>query len=42
VVEPFLIQRGLVQRTPRGRLAMARAFTHLGLEPPRASSDKLL
>lgn len=42
VVEPFLIQQGLVQRTPRGRLAMARAFTHLGLEPPRASSDALL
>jgi len=42
VVEPFLIQQGLVQRTPRGRLAMARAFTHLGLEPPRASSDTLL
>lgn len=42
VVEPFLIQQGLVQRTPRGRLAMARAFTHLGLEPPRASTDTLL
>jgi Holliday junction DNA helicase RuvB len=42
VVEPFLIQQGLVQRTPRGRLAMSRAFTHLGTEPPRATPDKLI
>ena len=42
VVEPFLIQQGLVQRTPRGRLAMARAFAHLGADPPRSSSDTLL
>ena len=42
VVEPFLIQRGLVQRTPRGRAATPRAFEHLGL-PPRASvEDRLL
>ena len=42
VVEPFLIQQGLVQRTPRGRLAMSRAFAHLGVDPPRPSSDTLL
>lgn len=42
VVEPFLIQRGLVQRTPRGRAATARAFEHLGLQPPRGSGDTLL
>ncbi|RKZ06855.1 Holliday junction branch migration DNA helicase RuvB, partial [bacterium] len=42
VVEPFLIQQGLVQRTPRGRVAMSRAFVHLGLEPPRAASGSLL
>ncbi len=32
VYEPFLIQRGLLQRTPRGRLATAQAYEHLGLE----------
>jgi holliday junction DNA helicase RuvB len=31
IIEPFLIQRGLVQRTPRGRLLTAHAFRHLGL-----------
>jgi Holliday junction DNA helicase RuvB len=35
VVEPFLIQQGFIQRTPRGRTAAARAWTHLGLEPPK-------
>lgn len=34
VVEPFLIQSGLLQRTPRGRETTARACAHLGLEPP--------
>jgi len=32
--EPFLILEGLIQRTPRGRTATRRAYTHLGLEPP--------
>ena len=31
VLEPFLIQRGLIQRTPRGRLLTGHAFRHLGL-----------
>ncbi|MBK9178419.1 MAG: Holliday junction branch migration DNA helicase RuvB [Acidimicrobiales bacterium] len=35
VYEPFLIQRGLVMRTPRGRVATAAAWRHLGVEPPR-------
>lgn len=35
VVEPFLIQQGFIQRTPRGRAATARAFEHLGLTPPQ-------
>lgn len=35
VVEPFLIQQGFLARTPRGRVAMGRAFTHLGLPAPR-------
>ncbi len=35
IIEPFLIQCGFIQRTPRGRLLTARAFRHLGLEEPR-------
>jgi Holliday junction DNA helicase RuvB len=34
VYEPYLLQRGFLQRTPRGRMATARAFAHLGLAPP--------
>jgi holliday junction DNA helicase RuvB len=34
VYEPYLLQRGLLERTPRGRCATARAWTHLGLDPP--------
>jgi Holliday junction DNA helicase RuvB len=34
VYEPFLIQQGLIARTPRGRVAMPAAFQHLGLRPP--------
>ena len=34
VYEPFLLQAGLVMRTPRGRLAAPRAYEHLGLEIP--------
>ncbi|MBM3529545.1 MAG: Holliday junction branch migration DNA helicase RuvB [Alphaproteobacteria bacterium] len=40
IIEPFLIQRGLLQRTPRGRLITAAAFRHLGLaEPTRDPSQ---
>jgi holliday junction DNA helicase RuvB len=36
IIEPFLIQKGFLQRTPRGRLLTGLAFQHLGLpEPPR-------
>jgi Holliday junction DNA helicase RuvB len=35
VYEPFLIQGGLLMRTPRGRVATAGAFAHLGLTAPR-------
>jgi Holliday junction DNA helicase RuvB len=35
VIEPFLLQQGFIQRTPRGRLLTARAWRHLGLSPPR-------
>ncbi len=34
VYEPYLLQRGFIQRTPRGRVATPHAFAHLGLEPP--------
>jgi holliday junction DNA helicase RuvB len=34
IIEPFLIQRGLIQRTPRGRLLTGHAFRHLGLAEP--------
>jgi Holliday junction DNA helicase RuvB len=37
VIEPFLLQQGLIQRTPRGRMLAAKAWTHLGLAPPRAA-----
>ncbi|MDQ2861832.1 MAG: Holliday junction branch migration DNA helicase RuvB, partial [Pseudomonadota bacterium] len=36
VIEPFLLQQGFIQRTPRGRLACAKAYQHLGLTPPPA------
>jgi Holliday junction DNA helicase RuvB len=34
IIEPFLIQKGFVQRTPRGRLLTGHAFKHLGLAEP--------
>jgi Holliday junction DNA helicase RuvB len=37
VYEPFLLQLGLLMRTPRGRVAMPSAWQHLGLEPPPPS-----
>ncbi|HEY9550024.1 MAG TPA: Holliday junction DNA helicase RuvB C-terminal domain-containing protein, partial [Kiloniellaceae bacterium] len=36
VIEPYLIQQGLVQRTPRGRMLTRGAFTYLGLDVPRS------
>lgn len=38
VYEPFLIQQGMIARTPRGRVAMAVAYEHLGLTPPTPGS----
>jgi Holliday junction DNA helicase RuvB len=37
VIEPYLIQQGFLQRTPRGRIATLAAFRHLGVAPPAAS-----
>jgi len=36
VIEPYLLQQGYLQRTPRGRVATAAAYLHLGLTPPNA------
>jgi Holliday junction DNA helicase RuvB len=37
VIEPFLLQQGFIQRTPRGRMACAKAYSHLGLTAPKAT-----
>jgi Holliday junction DNA helicase RuvB len=39
--EPFLLQIGVLQRTPRGRVATSSAYAHLGLEPP-VSAQRVL
>ncbi len=39
VIEPFLIQQGLLARTPRGRVPTPSAWAHLGLEPPEQSQQ---
>lgn len=36
VIEPFLIQQGFIQRTPRGRIATPRAYRHLGFDLPES------
>lgn len=35
VIEPYLLQQGLIQRTPRGRMLAQKAWRHLGLEEPQ-------
>ena len=40
VYEPYLLQEGLIKRTPRGRAATPAAFAHLGLEPPRTPARR--
>lgn len=37
VHEPYLLQEGFIQRTPRGRMALGLAFRHLGLPTPSES-----
>jgi len=39
VYEPYLLQQGLIQRTPRGRSVTDSAYLHLGLMPPKRSED---
>jgi Holliday junction DNA helicase RuvB len=38
VIEPYLIQQGYLQRTPRGRIATLAAYRHLGVAPPRTDT----
>lgn len=42
VYEPYLLQLGMIKRTPRGRVAMPRAYTHLGRPLPRDRQHSLL
>lgn len=37
IIEPYLIQSGFIQRTPRGRALTPAAYAHLGLQPPRGA-----
>ena len=39
VIEPYLIQQGYLVRTARGRMVTHKAYTHLGLKPPRKAPD---
>ena len=39
VIEPYLLQQGLIQRTPRGRALAKGGWEHLGLSPPKSSGD---
>ena len=39
VIEPYLIQQGYLQRTPRGRIATKAAYQHLGLVAPQAAGS---
>ncbi len=39
VIEPYLLQQGLIQRTPRGRMLAQKAWDHLGLSAPRRRDD---
>src|SRR5699024_10872504 len=38
VIEPYLLQQGLIQRTPRGRMLAQGGWRHLGLAPPAGST----
>jgi holliday junction DNA helicase RuvB len=38
VIEPFLLQQGLIMRTPRGRMLASKAWRHIGLDAPRSAT----
>lgn len=39
IIEPYLVQQGFIQRTPRGRMLTAHAFKHLGLAAPPSANQ---
>ena len=39
VIEPYLLQQGLIQRTPRGRMLAQKGWTQMGLTPPKTRTD---
>ena len=39
VIEPYLLQQGLIQRTPRGRMLAQKAWRHLGMAAPKSNPD---
>ncbi|NLF54958.1 MAG: Holliday junction branch migration DNA helicase RuvB, partial [Thauera phenolivorans] len=41
VIEPYLIQQGYLQRTPRGRMATSPMWVHFGLQPARPAGEGL-
>jgi holliday junction DNA helicase RuvB len=41
VIEPFLIQQGLIARTPRGRILTSHAYAHFGVPIPKRMQNEL-
>jgi Holliday junction DNA helicase RuvB len=41
IIEPYLVQQGFLQRTPRGRMLTLHAFKHLGLAEPRRDPSQM-
>jgi Holliday junction DNA helicase RuvB len=41
IIEPYLVQQGFLQRTPRGRMLTVHAFKHLGLAEPRRDPSQM-
>ena len=41
IIEPYLIQQGFIQRTPRGRILTPHAFRHLGLAVPPGNAAQM-
>ena len=41
VIEPYLLQMGLIQRTPRGRMLAKNGWKHIGMQPPKLPGDSL-
>ena len=39
VIEPYLLQMGLIQRTPRGRMLANNGWKHLGMQPPKSQGN---